>query len=70
MIKYELTKSCHIALRIYNLVGQEIETLVNEFQPAGVHEITWQPEGLPSGLYFYIIEAGKFSETRKSILQK
>jgi len=70
MIKYKLHKSNHIKLKIYNLVGQEIETLVNEFQPAGEHEITWQPNGLPSGLYFYKIQAGEYSEAKKLILQK
>jgi len=77
-IIYNLTNSSHIALRIYNLGGQEVATLVKEFQSAGEHEITWQPEGLPSGLYFYKIQAGdpsastghRFSETKKLILQK
>ena len=70
MIKYKLGKSSHIALKIYNLAGQEIVTLVNEFQPAGEYEITWQPKELPSGLYFYKIQTKEFSETRKLILQK
>jgi hypothetical protein len=70
MIKYNLPKSSHVALKIYNLVGQEIATLVNELQSAGEYEITWQPKGLPSGLYFYKIQAGDFSETKKIILQK
>ena len=56
--------------KIYNLVGQEIETLVNEFQRAGEYEITWQAKGLPSGLYFYKIRVGDISETRKLLLQK
>jgi len=77
-IKYQLTKSSHIALKIYNLAGQEVATLVNEFQPAGEHEITWQPKGLASGLYFYKIQAEdpsassghRFSEAKKLILHK
>lgn len=69
-IKYKLSESSYLTLKIYNLAGQEIATLVNEFQPAGQYEITWQPKGLPSGLYFYKIQAGDFSETRKFILQK
>lgn len=69
-IKYNLPKSSKLTLKIYNLAGQEIETLVNEFQIAGEHEIVWQPSGLPSGLYFYKIHAGDFSETKKLILQK
>jgi len=44
-IKYQLTKPSKIKLKIYNLAGQEITTLVNEFQPAGEYEITWQPKG-------------------------
>ncbi len=70
MIKYKLTKSSHVALKIYNLAGQGIETLVNEFQQAAEHEITWQPKGLSSGLYFYSLQAGDYSETKKIILQK
>lgn len=78
MIKYQLAKSSHIVLTIYNLAGQELATLVNEFQAAGEYGITWQPKGLPSGLYFYRIQtkdpsasAGQlFSETKKLITQK
>ena len=70
MIKYNLPKSSRIILKIYNLAGQAIETLVNEFQPAGEHEVIWQPKGLPSGLYFYKIQAGEYSDMKKLILQK
>jgi hypothetical protein len=69
-IKYQLAKSSHVKFTIYNLTGQEIATLINGFQSAGEHELTWQPKGLPSGLYFYKIQAGDFSETKKLILQK
>ena len=69
-IKYTLRKSNHIVLNIYNLSGQEVATLVNEFQPAGEYQITWQPKGLPSGLYFYKLQAGETSITKKLILQK
>ncbi|MBN2000983.1 T9SS type A sorting domain-containing protein [candidate division KSB1 bacterium] len=69
-IKYKLAKFSHIMLKIYNLAGQEIDTLVNEFQPAGEYEISWQAIGLPSGLYFYKIRTNQLSETRKLILQK
>ncbi len=69
-IKYYLSKPGNIILKIYNLTGQEIETLVNGFQSAGAHQITWQPKDLPSGVYFYRLQAGEFSETMKLILQK
>lgn len=69
-IKYQLARSGHVVLMIYNLAGQEIATVVNEFQSAGEHEVTWQPKGLPSGLYFYRVHTGDFSEAKKLILQK
>jgi polyhydroxybutyrate depolymerase len=70
MIRYTLYRSSHIVLSIYNLVGQEIETLVNKHQPEGEYEINWQAKGLPNGLYFYKIQAGDYSETKKLIIQK
>ncbi|MFC2084676.1 T9SS type A sorting domain-containing protein [Bacteroidota bacterium] len=70
IIKYNIYKPGNIVLRIYNLVGQEIETLINKFQPAGEYEITWQPIGLSSGIYYYRLQAGNFSETKKLIFQK
>jgi hypothetical protein len=69
-IKYNLEKSNDVILKIYNLSGQEMETLVNGFQTSGEHEITWQPRGLPNGIYFYRLQAGEFLETKKLILEK
>ncbi len=69
-INYSLQKPGDVVLKIYNLAGQEVEILANGFQTAGEHEITWQPQGLQSGIYFCRIKAGEFSETRKLILQK
>jgi hypothetical protein len=69
-IKYNLHKSSNVKLKIYNFSGQEIVALVNEFQSSGEHEITWQPKGIPSGIYFCKLHAGELSETKKIILQK
>lgn len=69
-IKYNLNQSSKVTLKIYNLSGQELETLINEFQVAGEKEVTWQPKGLPSGIYYYQLQAGDFSETKKLIFQK
>ncbi|MBN2102871.1 aryl-sulfate sulfotransferase [bacterium] len=69
-IAYNLPKSANVSLKIYNLSGQEVETLVNTFQPAGEYKIMWQPRSLASGIYFYKLQAGAFSETKKLILQK
>ncbi len=69
-IKYNLSKSSDIILKIYNISGQEIEILINGFQTAGEHEKIWQPKGLPSGIYFYKLQADEFSDSKKLILQR
>ena len=52
------------------MLGNEIETLVNVEKPAGTYELTWNAEGLPSGVYFYQLKANEFVETKKMILMK
>lgn len=69
-IKYNLKNSGHVLLTIYNLNGQVVETLVNRYQKTGEHKVVWQPKGLASGLYYYRLQAGEFSETKKFILLK
>ena len=69
-IKYSIYKPTQVELKIYNLSGQEIETLVNCSKSSGEHEATWRPNGFASGNYFYRLQAGDFSETKKLILQK
>ncbi len=69
-IKYQIAKLSHITLKMYNLEGQEIRTLADRIQSAGEYEIIWRPEGLPSGLYFYKLQAGEYSKTKKLVLQK
>jgi hypothetical protein len=77
-IKYNLPESGLVTLKILNLAGQEIETLVHEHQTAGGYEMNWQQEGLASGTYFYRLQIDdpgnattrKFVETRKLVLQK
>jgi len=57
-------------LKIYNLLGQEIKTLVNEEKPAGSYEIIFNATNLSSGIYFYRLQAGSFVETKKMVLMK
>ncbi len=70
MIKYSLSKSDYTTIIIYNLVGQEIKTLINGYQSAGLYEIIWTAAGLPGGIYFCKLQSGRFSEIKKLILQK
>ncbi|MGA2623428.1 MAG: T9SS type A sorting domain-containing protein [Bacteroidota bacterium] len=70
MIRFELPKSSHVVLKVYNVLGQEVATLIDGMKPVGVYQVTWNAGGLPSGVYLYRLEAGSFSETRKLMLVK
>ena len=59
-----------VTLKIFDVLGNEITTLVNEEKPAGEYEIEFDGKGLSSGMYFYTLNAGNYSETRKMILLK
>lgn len=69
-IRYALPQAGDVTLKVYNLVGNEIETLVSDKQSAGKHEIRWNPVGLPSGVYFYRLKIEGFVQTKKLILIK
>lgn len=70
VIKYSIPKSSQVSLKIFNTLSEEIETLINEEKPAGIYELTWNASTLPSGVYFYQLNAGDFVETKKMILLK
>jgi len=70
VIKYSIPKSSQVSLKIFNTLGQELETLVNEEKPIGTYELNWNAANLPSGVYFYRLQAGSFVQTRKMILLK
>ncbi|PIQ10165.1 MAG: peptidase S8, partial [Ignavibacteriales bacterium CG18_big_fil_WC_8_21_14_2_50_31_20] len=55
---------------VFNLLGQEVATLVNSAQSVGSHEINFNASNLTSGVYFYTIKAGDFTSTRKMMLIK
>ena len=57
-----------VTLKIFDITGKEISTLVNEFQTAGTYEVKFNAENLPSGVYFYQLKAGNYSETKKMVL--
>ncbi|MBE0572478.1 MAG: T9SS type A sorting domain-containing protein [Ignavibacteriaceae bacterium] len=59
-----------VTLKVYDILGREIATLVNEEKPAGEYEIEFNAANLPSGIYFYQLRAGQYSETKKMILLK
>lgn len=59
-----------VKLKIYNIMGQEIATLVNEIKSPGEYEVEFNAKGLSSGIYFYKIEAGKFIDVKKMMILK
>jgi hypothetical protein len=66
--RYSIPTQSFVIIRVYDILGNEIETLVNEERASGTYEITWYAESLPSGIYFYRIQAGSFVETKKMVL--
>ncbi len=70
VIASETKQSQIITLKVYNVLGKEITTLVNENLPAGEHEVTFDATGLPSGVYFYQLKAGSFIQTNKLVYLK
>jgi hypothetical protein len=69
-ISYDLPVRARVKLVIYNLLGQEVATLVNGEQEPGRYNVKFDARGLPSGIYFYRLEAGKFVDVKKMILVK
>lgn len=69
-IKFDMQKGDFVSVKIFNALGKEIETLVNEYKPAGMYEITFDAGRFESGIYFYKMETKDFSETKKMILVK
>jgi len=55
---------------MYNVLGQQIETLVDKEVTAGTHEIHWVPRNLSSGVYYYQMRTSNFSDTKKLVYQK
>ena len=69
-IRFSLPEAGNVKLTLFNILGQEIKTLVNEFKEAGVHTINFDASELNSGMYIYKIETGTFVQTRKMTLVK
>ena len=69
-ISWQLPSADFVRLKIYNSVGYEVETLVNEKQNAGSYSVNFSAASLPSGIYFYKLDTENFSETKKMILVK
>jgi hypothetical protein len=69
-IDYQLVKSEHVTIKVFNVLGEEVTTLVNGVQSAGIHRIQFDGANLNGGVYFYQLKAGDYSETRSMVLLK
>jgi hypothetical protein len=69
-IEFSIPEAAQVQLSIYNQLGEKVANLVNDNLTAGIHRIEWQAKNFPSGVYFYKITAGNFSDIRKMVLLK
>ncbi|MEG8946101.1 T9SS type A sorting domain-containing protein [Rosettibacter firmus] len=69
-ISFTLHKSTFVKLSIYNVLGQEVANLINEFKNQGTYNIKWQPENIPSGIYYYTLKADGYTISKKMVLVK
>jgi L-ascorbate metabolism protein UlaG (beta-lactamase superfamily) len=70
IINYELPMTNDVQLNIYNMLGQKVTVLVSGKQSAGRHQVEWNAEDYPSGLYYYVLQAGRFREVKQMVLLK
>jgi len=67
-IQYAIGSKQYASLKVYDLLGNEVATLVSEVKPAGIYEVEWDANLFPSGVYFYQLRTGNFVKTKKMIL--
>lgn len=70
MIKYQLPIDNWVILKVYDVLGREVATLVNEPKRAGTYRVAWDASAYPSGVYYYRLIAGSFSEVRRMVFLK
>ena len=70
IIKYDIPALSFVTLKVYDVLGKEVGTLVNEEKPIGSYEVDFNATTLQSGIYFYKLQVGSFVETKKMVLMK
>ena len=69
-IQFSLNTASPVKLTVFDILGQEVATLVNEYKSVGSHKVQWRANTMPSGVYYYRLEADGFSKTHKMVLMK
>ncbi len=70
IIRYELPTDAHVLIKLFDILGREIKTLVDESKEAGYHQITLDASQLASGIYFYKMVAGSYVAVKKLVVMK
>jgi len=70
VIRYSIPTSGMVTLKVYDILGKEISTLVNQAQKPGNYQVTWNTERITSGVYFYKLQIGNIVQTKKMLLMK
>lgn len=69
-ITYSIPKLSNVSIKVYDILGQEIATIVNDKKPKGVYTIRWDAQNVPTGLYFYRLVTGEYELIKKMIITK
>jgi uncharacterized protein (DUF1501 family) len=69
-IAYDLPTESNVVLRVYDMTGRELKTMVNDYQPAGHHQVQFSANGLASGAYVYQLQAGSYTDRKRMLLVK
>lgn len=70
VIRFALPEACNVSLKIFNLLGEKVSELINEYREPGYHQITFNADNFASGVYIYQIETQKFTKSKKLLLIK
>lgn len=69
-IRYQIPESGIVTIKVYDLLGKEVSTLVNDYKAAGTHDVIFNAEELSSGIYFYSLQSGNFMKTKSMTVLK
>ena len=69
-IKFSIPDQSYVAIKVFDVLGGEVATLINEEKPVGSYEVEFNASRLPSGIYFYRLQANEFAQVKKMILLK